>query len=133
MKNLLLITTIIALLSILSSCNKNDDAPTLGADVKVTVVNSLGEVQDGVTVYMYKDQEVTNSTKISDAKKQVITDSNGVADFYLSFTELNILESQTSLYFAVFYSLGTENRVAGSVGVTVKRDDVKNLTLEIPL
>ena len=122
----------LAMVTLLSSCKK--DEPILGANVKVTVKNYLGIVQKGTTVYMYKDHEPNNNTRPSEAKQQVITDDNGVAEFRLNFANLDIFESQTSLYFAVFYTNNDgETRVAGSTGVTVKRDESKNLDLTIPL
>lgn len=128
----------LSLLSILfigfSSCSDDDDdAPFLGANVEVTVKNLAGIVQKGETVYMYKDKEVTDSTKPEDATKQIVTDENGVAKFSLNLTELNILESQTTLYFAVFYKVGDKSLVAGSSGVTVKRNESKKLDITIPL
>lgn len=117
-----------------TSCGDDEDDPSfLGANAEVTVTNALGVVQAGKTVYLYKDTPVTSSTVPGDAKKMVITDDKGVAKFSLNLTELNILESQTTLYFAVFYTVGDETLVAGSSGVTVKRNESKKLELKIPL
>lgn len=117
-----------------SSCGDDEDDPDfLGADVEVTVTNALGVAQAGKTVYLYKDTPVTSSTVPGDAKKMLVTDDNGVVKFSLNLTELNILESQTSLYFAVFYTLEGETLVAGSVGVTVKRNESKKIEVKIPL
>ena len=132
MKKTFYFSLFIALISMFSSCKK-DDTPVLGAVVKVTVKNYLGVDQTGTTVYMYKDQEVNSSTKPSDAKKQIITDGNGVATFELNFTELSIIESQTTLYFGVFYGSGDDAKVAGSTGITIKRNETKNLEITIPL
>lgn len=116
-----------------SSCDDDDDPSFLGADVTVKVTNSLGVVQAGKTVYMYKDTPVTSETLPGDARRMVVTDENGLAKFNLNLTELNILESQTTLYFAVFYTVGSETFVAGSEGVTVKRNQSKDLEIRIPL
>ncbi len=118
-----------------TSCgdDDDDDASFLGANVEVTVTNALGMVQSGKTVYLYKDTPVTSSTIPGDAKKMIVTDANGVAKFSLNLTELNILESQTTLYFAVFYTVGSETLVAGSTGVTVKRNESKKIEVKIPL
>lgn len=116
-----------------SSCDDDDDPSFLGADVTVKVTNSLGVVQAGKTVYMYKDTPVTGETLPGDARRMVVTDENGLAKFNLNLTELNILESQTTLYFAVFYTIGSETLVAGSEGVTVKRNQSKDLEIRIPL
>lgn len=116
----------------LTGCKK--DEPVLGANVKVTVKNSLGIAQKGKTVYMYKDQEPTNSTRPGDAKKQVVTDNNGVAEFILNFTELSITESQTSLYFAVFYTDDEgATKLQGSAAVTIKRDESRTLEITVPI
>lgn len=132
MKKLFIIGLLSALFLGFTSCDKDDDAPLLGANVKVTVKNWPGASKDGVTVYMY-DKEVTSSTTKGDAKKQVVTDANGVADFDITFSKLNIIESQTSLYFAVFYTVGSTETVAGSSGITVERNKSYNVDVVIPL
>lgn len=117
-----------------ASCSSDDDeAPALGANVQVTVKNLLGTPQKGTTVYMYKDKAIDDNTESANADRQVVTDENGVATFKLNFTELNILESQTSLYFAVFYTIGDTEGVKGTAAVTVKRNDVKQVKLQIPI
>ncbi|PXV69007.1 hypothetical protein CLV62_101274 [Dysgonomonas alginatilytica] len=116
-----------------SSCGDDDDPSFLGANVTVKVTNALGVVQSGKTVYMYKDSPVTEATVPGDAKKMAVTDDNGIAKFSLNLTELNILESQTNLYFAVFYTLADKTAVAGTEGVTVKRNESKELEIKIPL
>ncbi len=135
MKKGLIFSLLLAVVFGFSSCSDDDDddAPFLGAKVNVTVKNLLGNLQKGETVYLYKDSEPTQSTTPGDAKKQVVTNENGVAEFSLNLTELNILESQTTLYFAVFYKVGDETLLKGSEGVTVKRGDAKNVTIDIPL
>ncbi len=134
--NKLLFYNIMLLMAIgFASCgNDDDDAPALGANVQVTVKNIIGTVQPNTTVYLYKDEEVTGSTKSSDADKQAVTDANGIATFSLNFTELNIFESKTELSFAVFYEVGGVEFVApGSTSVTVKRNDEKKINLTIPI
>lgn len=118
-----------------ASCSDDDDDDPsfLGADVEVTVTNALGVAQSGKTVYLYKDTPVTSETVPGDAKKMVVTDDKGVAKFSLNLTELNVLESQTTLYFAVFYTAGDATLVAGSSGVTLKRNESKKVDLKIPL
>lgn len=134
MKQKLMITLMSITIMLFSACSNNDDdAPILGAKVDVTVKNLLGTAQTNKTVYLYKDTEPTSATKPEDAYSQVVTDANGVATFNLNFTQLNILESQTSLYFAVFYTVGNESLLANSEAVTVKRNDSKDISLTIPL
>lgn len=134
MKKLLLLSlSIVTTLVFISCSSDDDDAPILGANIQVTVKNILGIPQKGTTVYMYKDKAVDPNIKRADADKQVVTDENGVATFILNFTELNILEAQTSLYFAVFYTIGDSEGVKGTSAVTIKRDEEKQLELQIPL
>ncbi|WP_165042256.1 hypothetical protein [Dysgonomonas sp. ZJ709] len=134
MKKLLFLSISILTMLAFASCSSDDDeAPALGANVQVTVKNLLGTPQKGTTVYMYKDKAIDDNTESANADRQVVTDENGVATFKLNFTELNILESQTSLYFAVFYTIGDTEGVKGTAAVTVKRNDVKQVELQIPI
>lgn len=130
MKKSLIFSLLIVALFAFNSCN--NDTPILGADVKVTVKNLLGIEKESITVYMF-EHEVNSDTKKEDAKKQVVTNKEGVADFNLNLTELNIVESQTTLYFAVFYTIGGEDKVAGSKGITVKRNESYNVDIDIVL
>lgn len=133
-KVLFLSLFVVAVMIGFASCGDDDDNPSfLGANVAVTVTNALGVPQAGKTVYLYKDTPVTSETVPGDAKKMVVTDDNGVAKFSLNLTELDILESQSTLYFAVFYTVGSETLVAGSSGITVKRNEAKKLDLKIPI
>lgn len=116
-----------------SSCNDDDDNDFLRADVIVRVTDSLGVVQIGKTVYMYRDTPITDATVPGDARRMAVTDDNGIARFSLNFTELNIFESRTTLYFAVFYTLGGQMHVVGSRGVTVNRNESKEVEIKIPL
>lgn len=61
--------------------------------------------------------------KIDDTNKQIVTDDKGVATFKLNFTKLNLLETETSLYFAVFYMIGDSEFVLRSSVVAIKRDE----------
>lgn len=131
MKKVFVFSLLIAFVAGLSSC-KNNDAPVLGATVKVKVENLLNIEKESITVYMF-DKEVNNSTKKEDAKKQIVTDKNGIATFNLNFTELNIIESQTTLYFAVFYTAGDKDYVAGSKGITVERNKSYDVKIDIPV
>jgi len=115
----------------LNSCDK--DKPFLGAKVEVSVSNILEQPQKGMTVYMFKDNKITSDTKIADADKQVITNDEGVAIFSLNLLDLNIIESQTSLYFGVFLKIGDEELVYGSAAVTVKKGDEKEVDIKVLL
>ena len=130
----LIFSLIIGMALCVSSCGDDDDAPILGANVKVTVKNIAGIAQEGVEVYMFKDLEPNESTDPGSASKSETTNADGVAYFKLNLTELNITESKTNLYFAVYYRVG-DNIIfkAGDGSVTVKRDDEKAITLTIPI
>ncbi len=132
----LIFYSIIAMTSIgFMSCGNDDgDAPILGANVKVTVKNLAGIVQKDVEVYMFKDLKPEESTDPGSASKKELTNQDGAAYFKLNLTQLNITESKTNLYFAVYYRIG-DNVVfkAGDQSVTVKRNDEKNIDLIIPI
>ncbi len=132
MKKVFLDLLAIALFAGFPSCSEDDEAPVLGAYVAVTVVNVIGTPQPGMDVYMFENVEPDETTDISTASKKVTTDSNGVAGFKLNLTELNITESQTHLYFAVYYKVGdTFLLKAGDGYITVKRNDEKSVTITI--
>lgn len=107
---------------------RNDDKAT----VSVTVTDASGVVQAGKTVYLYKDIPVTNETLPGNTKRMLVTDEKGVATFKLDLDELKIIESQTTLYFSVFYSEGRKTLVTGASGITVKRHDNKQIEVKIP-
>ncbi len=117
------------------SCSDDDEAPILGAYVEVTVKNLAGVPQEGMDVYMFINVEPDENTDISTASKKATTNAEGLAGFKLNLTELNITESQTPLYFAVYYKVGDVLTFkAGDASVTVKRnDDDKKVTITIPL
>lgn len=134
MKKGLIFSLIAGFALCLSSCGDDDDAPVLGANVKVTVKNIAGVAQEDVEVYMFKDLEPDESTDPGSASKKEITNEDGVAYFKLNLTELNITESKTNLYFAVYYRIGDDLIFkAGDESVTVKRDEEKAITLTIPI
>jgi hypothetical protein len=118
-----------------SSCSDDDEAPVLGAYVEVTVKDIVGNPYKEGTVYMFKNVDPNEETDKGSADKTEKTDENGVAKFKLNFTELNITESKTPLFFAVYYT-GADGDIvvkAGEGSVTVKRDDEKKLTITIPV
>ena len=102
----ILLATIILFSSIIgfSSCSDDDEAPFLGAYVEVTVKDILGNAYKEGTVYMFKDVDPDANTDRGSASKSEKTNTDGIAQFKLDLTELNITESKTNLYFAVYYS-----------------------------
>lgn len=124
----------VTLLAGFASCSDDDEAPVLGAYVEVTVLNSIGTPQPNMDVYMFKNVEPGETTDLSTASKKETTNDKGLAGFQLNLTELNIAESQTPLYFAVYYKIGdTFMLKAGEQSLTVKRDDEKKITITIPI
>lgn len=125
-----------ALMLALNSCSSDDDeAPVLGAYVEVTVKDVLGNPYKQGNVYMFKNVDPNEETDRGSADKTERTDDNGIAKFKLNLTELNILESQTPLFFAVFYTAADGDIVvkAGEGSITVKRDDEKKVSITIPV
>lgn len=126
----------VALMAGFNSCSDDDDdAPFLGALVDVTVKDILGNPYKGGTVYMFKNLDPNEDTDKGSANKTEKTNNDGLAKFNLNLTELNITESETPLYFAVYYT-GADGDIvvkAGGGSITVKRDDEKKLTITIPV
>jgi len=126
----------LALMAGFSSCSDDDDdAPTLGAYVEVTVKDIFGNPYKQGTVYMFKNVDPNEETDKGKADKTEKTDDNGVAKFRLNLTELNITESKTPLFFAVYYTGANGDIIVkgGEGSVTVKRDDEKKVSITIPL
>lgn len=124
-----------SLIIFVTACSSDDDdAPFLGASVKVTVKNAAGAEQKDIKVYMFKNLEPDDSTDPSAASKVETTDANGIANFKLNLTELNIIESETDLYFAVYYQVGDDVILkAGDGSLTVKRNEDKSISIVIPI
>lgn len=102
-----ILATIISLVAMagFSSCSDDDDeAPLLGALVDVTVKDILGNPYKGGTVYMFKNVDPNEETDKGSADKTEKTNDDGLAKFNLNLTDLNITESKTPLFFAVYYT-----------------------------
>ena len=67
-------------------------------------------------------------TDTFDATKKVVTEEDGVAVFNLNVLELEIIDSQTTLYFAVFDEY---EEIRGYTAVTVKKGDNKRIELKL--
>lgn len=135
MKKGLFIGFLAGLIVFITACSSDDDdAPFLGASVKVTVKNVVGVTQKDIKVYMFKNLEPDDSTDPSAASKVEATNADGVANFKLNLTELNIIESETDLYFAVYYQVGDDVVLkAGDGSLTVKRNEDKSIDIVIPI
>lgn len=131
MNKAILLIAIMALFLCFTSCDSEEDIDELGAVIEISVVNQSNVKQSGVSVCMFPSE--TNQTfgdNPMHAKKTVVSDSKGIASFELQDTfDLNIIDSQTTFYFTVF--MGKENKILGTVGVTVKKGETKSSTLKI--
>lgn len=135
MKKGLFIGFLAGLIVFITACSSDDDdAPFLGASVKVTVKNVVGVTQKDIKVYMFKNLEPDDSTDPSAASKVEATNADGIANFKLNLTELNIIESETDLYFAVYYQVGDDVVLkAGDGSLRVKRNEDKSIDIVIPI
>ncbi len=103
---------------ILSSCSKDDEAVVSIAQITVT---ENGSLKSGITVYMFGDSEgpSTNFFTPTFSDKTVVTENNGVATFDLQeIFNLNVIDSQTTLYFGVF---DNNRNSLGSTAITERQ------------
>ena len=123
MKKKLLFLLLISL--IFTACDKDE----MNTFVKVTVKES-SNLQSGVSVYMFSDKKGPNTPFFIPfySDKTVITETNGIATFNLQETfDLDIIDSQTTLYFGVF---GSNDQVKGSSAVTIEKGQTKTIVIE---
>lgn len=125
MKKGLIFAALALVVFMFSSCALTATKATVS--VKVTKQNVP---QPNVVVYMYDADEWAALDLIlpSSASKEVVTDEEGIADFNLNAMDLEIIDSQTTVYFAVFDDLGN---VRGYVPVTVRKGDNKRVELKL--
>ena len=103
--------------------------PKSTVNVKVT---KLGLPQSAVSVYMFKATKWNQSEafRVPIHKDKVsVTGSDGVAVFELRSTDLELIDSQTTLYFATFAD--DEETITGQTAVTVKSGEVKEATIRL--
>lgn len=120
MKKLLLFYSV--LLMSLISCSDDDEIATR-TFVEITVTENL-ETKSGVTVYMFSDLKGPDTGFFDPfyADKSVITENDGVATFNLQEVfDLDIIDTQTTLYFAVFES----DIVLGQTALTIEKGETK--------
>ena len=86
--------------------------------------------QSGMSVYMFDNTNWTMDIRQPlFADKTVITDASGIATFELGDMDLEINDSQTTLYFATFKD-GTEI-MTGQTAVTIKKGETKQATIRL--
>ncbi len=115
------------------SCNKEEEEKK-DSTVEITVENLNGEVQSNTTVYMFKEPATeTFGNKPIYAKKESVTDENGVAKFELLETiDLDPINSQTTLYFTCLTKLSsTSYSVDGTIGITITNGENYSKTLKL--
>ncbi|MGL4956814.1 MAG: hypothetical protein ACRC9X_06515 [Bacteroidales bacterium] len=130
MKKLILISLMALPFLMLNSCAKESEGSIVSISVKKD-----GVVQPNVTVYMFNSAANTIPGSLpSAAKKEAITDENGVAKFDLQDTfEASILETLT-MYFTVLGNRNAESiyPVLGTTGpVSVEKSISKAFDLTI--
>ena len=115
--------TILALVTIFTiSCSKDDDSSstetgggsstTTNTWVKLTATTSASVVKPNYIIMMF-DQPVTSSTALPPIRKQVTTDSNGLA--YFDLNSMITSTTPTTYYFEAFVSNGSGGYIWKSV------------------
>ena len=127
MKKLSFIITLFVVAFLVSSCDK--EQKDVSACVKIEVKEN-NVIKPGVTVYMFTEQTGPNTVFFIPfhSRKFVTTDNQGIATFHLNNVDLNISSTQTKLYFGVF---DQSDEVLGSVGISVKKDEIKEETINL--
>ncbi|WP_233862726.1 hypothetical protein [Tenacibaculum piscium] len=120
MKKMLFLFVSIPLILFTSCSDDEDDTNTVNSYAKITVKQE-GKVKSGITVCMFKKEESSFFTPFY-ADKKVITESNGTATFNLQEVyDLNIIDSQTTLYFGVF----DDKTILGKTALTIEKGQTK--------
>ena len=118
----ILLTAVFGLL--LTGCTQ---ATRATINVKVT---KLLIPQSGVSVYMYNSSKWNNSESFRipfHATKVSVTNKEGIAIFELGRLDLEVIDSQSTFYFATFAE--DEKTIIGSTAVTIKSGDKKDVEI----
>ena len=128
MKKILIVMLAAVLGLSLAGCQSNGKSD---ATVKVQVVDKSGVPQSGETVYMFKATKWDQGDSFREVfykDKSAVTESDGIATFELQETlDLEIIDNQTTLYFATFEANG--ETIKGYTAVTVKKGETKEATI----
>lgn len=126
MKKILFLSLVAILSVLMTGCSRDNDSnekPETQVNVKVI---KDGVAINGITVYMF-DSERPATFKPLFSKKSAITES-GVAIFKLQEVfDLNIIDKQTTIYFAVFQ----DEKLIGRTGVTIEKEQTKTATITL--
>lgn len=129
-----LLSIIFASFSLLTtvSCRKDNDDFSINnknetAQVNVKVLKN-GKLVNGSTVYLFKSGPSSGFFSPFYSNRSSITE-DGVAVFDLKNTfDLEVINSQTTLYFAVF---DNNKNLLGYSGVTIRKGETKTITINI--
>ncbi len=123
-KRILVLAFCSALLFSLNSCKKDEEKATTIANI---TVKKNGKAKSGITVYLFKRTAPTFFKPIY-ASKDVVTDSEGIASFELQeVVDLEVIDNQTTLYFAVF----NKETPIGQTALTIKKGETKSATINM--
>lgn len=128
MKKLLILFLCSTLSISLNSCSEEDDGETNEETYVEITVTENQENKSGITVYMFDANSGPDSEFFTSffSRKTVITESNGVATFnLLDVFDLDILDTQTTLYFAVFDG----DEILGQTALTIEKGETKSSTI----
>ena len=130
----MMLTALIMLSVSFVSCGDDDDDFTndnAKAYVNITV-QSGGKPQSGITVYMF-DSQTAKAIGFSTlhSRKSVATGSDGVARFELGDMDLDIIDSQTTLYFVTFTKDAAGKEYQNQAAITIKKGETKSATINI--
>lgn len=114
---------------VFTSCSKDDDlSGKSGATVEV-LVKYKGVKQTNFPVNMFSNSKGPSTSFFTKfhADKTVMTNNSGIAIFKLQDVyDLDIIDNQTTLYFAVFAKEGNAYR-----GVTIEKGETKSITINL--
>jgi hypothetical protein len=116
------------LLVTFNSCSEDDEIESSGATVEITVKHNE-QIQTGYPVNMFDAQTGPSTTFFTafHSKKTVVTNDNGVAIFKLQDVyDLNVIDNQTTLYFAVFSTQGNAYKA-----ITIEKGETKSATIVV--
>ncbi len=127
-ENKFLLISILALFIVFASCKKDEEEDDIvSSKISIIIKNQSGEKQKGIIVYMF-DKSISspfgNDPLFS--KREVVTNSDGIATFELRTFDLEIINTpQKTFYFVVFDELN-ENVILGHTAVTIKEGETKS-------
>lgn len=114
------------------SCRKDGDGISINtkttSQVNVKVLKN-GRPSNGTTVYLFDAKRGPHSSFFTPfhSFKSVVTE-NGIAPFEFKKIDLNVIDSQTTFYFAVF---DENEELLAYQGVTIKKGETKTITINL--